>query len=346
MAADRRSRAALLAALSRSGADGAELAGLCREIAERLGLRAVALQTAQGPQFRWPPSDPPGGTPRWTWTPVLLGGEQVGRLGVDAGLLPRLGASRRELLQDVTDLLGPVLHAARLRRALEATQVRAREHAERIAATRRQAFAERDRERQELERDLHDGAQHHLVALRMGVGLLEIQLTDADPEATRSTLAHLGAGLEQAEQTLLSTAAGVCPAVLVEKGLVEALTIEFQDISGPAQIEVLTPTATGGRRFPLAVETAVYFTCLEAVNNARKHAPGARVKVSLSEGPEGLSFSVTDDGPGLDRPDPLDSFGLGNMRSRIVAAGGELRVGSALGAGTTVAGFIPIRDSL
>jgi signal transduction histidine kinase len=328
--------------VSRSGRPGGssgDLSGLCREIAERLDLRRVSLQSTDGLQFQWPAGDS-GGRTRWTRLPVSLAGEQVGVLEVDPGLIGGLGGHRRRVLQDVVDLLGPVLAAARLQRDLEYSQARAREHAERIAAARRQAFATRDRERRDLERDLHDGAQHHLVALRMGVGLLEIQLAGGDPSVIGDGLAHLSAGLEQAEQTLLSTAAGVCPPVLVDHGLVEALSAEFRDLAG--EVRVLAPALSTDRRFPLAVETAVYFTCLEAVNNARKHAPGAQVSVLLSDSFEGLSFTVTDNGPGLAQLDPLDSFGLGNMRSRIVAAGGGLELSSAVGTGTTVAGFIPL----
>jgi signal transduction histidine kinase len=88
------------------------------------------------------------------------------------------------------------------------------------------------------------------------------------------------------------------------------------------------------------VESAVWFTCLEAVNNARKHAQGAAITVSLRATARGLAFSVSDDGPGF-TVTPSAS-GLHNMRARVQAVGGTAEIRSAPGAGTTVSGFVPI----
>ncbi len=82
-----------------------------------------------------------------------------------------------------------------------------------------------------------------------------------------------------------------------------ALALELGDAGD--QVELICELDPG-QRYSLAVETAVYFTCLEAVNNARKHALGASIRVRLQEGTVGLLFTVVDDGPGLgsaDRPD-------------------------------------------
>jgi signal transduction histidine kinase len=77
------------------------------------------------------------------------------------------------------------------------------------------------------------------------------------------------------------------------------------------------------------------------VNNSRKHAPAAHVTVELSEGEHGLGFVVSDDGPGLGRPEDLESFGLISMRDRMIGAGGRLELRTGPGGGTTVEGFIP-----
>jgi signal transduction histidine kinase len=362
-----RTRAALLAILARTrpGPGGGQLTRLCQEIAEGLGVPRVALRLTEHPTehlterltggrllYQWPPGTASRWAPRLavrSFT-LSLGGEQLGVLSVDPGVLRRISGKRARLLAEVVDVLGAVLYEARLQREFDQELDAAREHAERIAAARRQAFAERDQERRDLERDLHDGAQHHLVALKMVVGLLELQLSNGDRPGVAAGQARLRSGLEQTELTLLGTAAGICPPVLVQHGLVAALTTEFQDDARQVSVRAEAPTAA--RRFPLAFETAVYFTCLEAVNNARKHAPGAQVTVLLREGAEGLAFAVTDDGPGLtghsaqqrgqEWQEPLDSFGLGNMRDRIVAAGGQLELRTATGAGTTIEGFIPI----
>jgi len=341
-------------ARTRPGPDGAGLVRLCRGIAEELNLPQVVLQvTGDGmsrrspSEFRWPDGRDFDPSPRRGFRdhPVLLSGEVVGNLRLPTGALRRLGSDQSRTLTDVVALLGPLLHLARLELQRDGALIRAGDYAERIGAARRAAFAERDQERRELERDLHDGAQHHLVALRMAVALLEMQLGTGDAATATLGLNRLRSGIAQAEQTLLSTAAGNCPPVLVEHGLGPALTAEFGGRSGslPEMIGLTVPPT--GQRVPLLVEIAVYFTCLEAVNNALKHAPGAQVEVLVREGPEGLSFSVTDDGPGVEGAESVKSFGLGNMRSRIESVGGQLDLWTQPGVGTTIDGLIPLRGS-
>jgi signal transduction histidine kinase len=200
-----------------------------------------------------------------------------------------------------------------------------------LADARLRAAADLDTERRALERDLHDGAQHHLVALGMTVGLLENVLeTGGDPQPW---LDRLGGQLDTAERSLASTAAGVLPVTLVRSGLVAALTAELDT-------ERLDADELGGRRFPSVVESAVWFTCLEAVNNARKHAAGSAVTVSLSSTARGLAFSVADEGPGF--VVTASASGLDHMRARVEAVGGLVEIRSAPGDGTTVSGFVPI----
>lgn len=322
---------------------------LCREIAEGLDLPQVTLQLSDAgsdnerpSEFHWP-SSPQGGmlSRRGLRSfPVRLAGKQVAALVIPAGAIRRLGAAELRILTDLVHLLGPVLHLARLEGERDGALVLARGHAERIAAARRQAFAERDQERRELERDLHDGAQHQLVALKMVVGLLEFHVSKGDLAAFGDGVANLQSGIEQAEQNLLSTAAGSCPQVLLDHGLGPALAAEF---GGTAQQVQLISEQAAAHRFSLPVETAVYFTCLEAVNNAYKHAPGAKVTVILRGGLEEIGFAITDDGPGLEELEPSGSFGLGNMRSRIQAVGGSLELSTVRGVGTRVEGVIPLR---
>jgi signal transduction histidine kinase len=325
----------------RLGSGAESYSRLCQEIAESLGLSQVGLLLSDGgAQFRWPVTGEADGWPRrgTRRVPIRLAGRSVATLILSGPVVRRLDPESSRVLDEIADLLGPVLELARLAAERDTALVRARDHAERIAAARRQAFAERDQERRELERDLHDGVQHHLVTLRMSVGLLDVHLGHGDLTAAGTVLASLRPGITQAEQTLLSTAAGSCPPMLVERGIAEALAAEWDDAG---QQVALVSELPAGKRYSLVVETAVYFTCLEAVNNARKHAPSASIRIRLTQGPDGLLFSVTDDGPGLDPGEPTSSFGLDNMRSRIQAAGGRLELITVRRAGTTVAGTIP-----
>jgi signal transduction histidine kinase len=96
-------------------------------------------------------------------------------------------------------------------------------------------------------------------------------------------------------------------------------------------------------RYPAEVETAVYFCCLEALQNVAKHAPDARA-VSLTVVDDGgLRFEVRDDGPGLAADLAAAGQGLTNMRDRLAAVGGELTIASEPGGGTAVSGVIPLQ---
>ncbi|MEJ2888963.1 ATP-binding protein [Actinomycetospora aeridis] len=277
---------------------------------------------------------------------VRHGDERIGTLAVDRGAGAGLDAERRTLLGDIADSLTPVLEASRLGIDLERQLRAARAHAEHIAASRRQVVAEMDHERRTIERDLHDGAQHHLVSLRLGLGLVEHHVRAGRVEKARERLADALERIATAESKLAETATGVSSLVLSERGIVPALTADFHGVHPPV---VLASELAEGRRFDPDIEAAVYFCCLEAVNNARKHAPGATVTVQFSEeaGPR-LRFRVRDDGPGFD-PAILGGAagkGMRNLSARIVRAGGGIALDSAPGRGTTVEGSVPVTPAV
>jgi signal transduction histidine kinase len=95
--------------------------------------------------------------------------------------------------------------------------------------------------------------------------------------------------------------------------------------------------------YPLEIATAVYFCCVEALQNVGKHAPGATsARVVIGERDSTLRFSVTDDGPGFRKDSARLGAGMINMRDRMAAVGGELRIRSAPGQGTSISGQIPL----
>jgi signal transduction histidine kinase len=260
---------------------------------------------------------------------------------VDRASVTRLTGDRRRLVDDLVGVLGPVLYQSRLGVQL-ADQLRStRQRAEAIVASRRRVVAEMDSERRALERNLHDGAQHHLVALRTSVGLIEHELTHGRPQAARDRLGNVLAQVDTTQRVLTDTAAGTFPIALAQRGLAPALAEQLR--AEPAVVLDLDD-AVWRRRFPLSVATAVYFTCLEAVNNARKHAPAATVRVCVRCASGGLAFSVADDGPGfgLGTGAFAEAHGLQNIADRTNAVGGTLTVRSAPGAGTTIEGLIPL----
>nr|WP_269810513.1 ATP-binding protein [Kineosporia rhizophila] len=245
----------------------------------------------------------------------------------------------RATLREVADLLGPVLENLPLQHELDRSLEEARVHAELVAAARRRAFGERDAERQEIERDLHDGAQHQLVALGMTLGLLELHAAKQNEPGVQAQIERLRSGLDRAQRTLLSSVEGGSP-LLREFGVLPALEAELRDVGPQVRLEV--GQWDGSRRYDATIELAVYFICLEGVNNARKHAPGAQVVVRLADGPYELTFSVADDGPGMEDAQMEGTSGLANMRRRITAAGGRLQIRTAPGTGTAIYGFIPL----
>jgi signal transduction histidine kinase len=188
-----------------------------------------------------------------------------------------------------------------------------------------------DAERRRVERDLHDGAQQRLVLLKLKLSSLERQIGD------NALLAEIAGDAEAALSELRDLARGLYPPLLESEGLPAALGETATRAAIPT-----TVTAEGTGRYPAELEAAVYFCCLEALQNAAKHAgPGASARVSLMADDTELRFEVTDTGLGFDPQQVNGSSGLQNMTDRIGALGGTLTVTSSPGAGTTVAAVIP-----
>ena len=209
---------------------------------------------------------------------------------------------------------------------------------EELRATRARIVATGDNERRKIERDLHDGAQQHLVALSIRVGLAR-EL--ADPEAAQR-LDDVGKELEEILEELRDLAHGLYPPLLREFGLREALASVVRRSASPATLEA---AAIG--RYSEDVEAAVYFCCVESLQNVDKHAGlGATAVVRLWERDGRLDFEIVDDGVGYDVESARHAGqGLANMSDRIAALGGTLVVESTPGRGTTVRANIPVADA-
>ena len=294
-------------------------AGLAEVVGTAAGATGCAL-TVAGERYLWG-----DGTGPWSEHPITYQGEVVGVLAI----APESAGPAAELAVAVAAPLAVVRLAAETDALRRAGDTAARE----LIDDRWRAAAEMEAERRGLERDLHDGAQHHLVALRMSLGLLEHAV--ATGGGVRERVTDLLARVDNAERVLVDTAGGVLPIALVDGGLAAALTEELT--SHP---EVVLDVAGLRRRYPAVVESAVYFVCLEAVNNSRKHAPGARVTVTVRDSYRGLEFTATDDGPGFDVA--AAGSGLHNLSARTSAVGGTVEVHSVPGQGTRISGFVPL----
>lgn len=191
-------------------------------------------------------------------------------------------------------------------------------------------------ERRRIERDLHDGAQQRLLALRMKLGVTA-RVLDHDPRRAAALLGELGADVDAALVELRALAHGIVPPLLVERGLAAAL----DDAAQRAALPTRTHLEDIGRIDP-ATERAIYFCCLEALQNAAKHAgQGARATLSLHRQGRSLCFSVEDDGAGLPPTGvALRGQGLANMHDRMVGVGGRLEIAASAQGGLRVTGTV------
>jgi signal transduction histidine kinase len=298
-------------------------------IAEGLRCRAAAVmldQDAGRAAASWPPSrelpkDPPSQV-----VEVKHQGERHGALAVWTYPDEELSADDQRVLSDLALQAGLVLHNARLTAELE-------RRLEELRASRLRLVSAQDNERRRLERDLHDGAQHDLVALRMKLGLAEGQAHSASsPLAT--VLAELRDDTAATLENIRRLSRGLYPPLLESQGLAAALAAHARRLPIPVQVSACE------RRFNYATETAVYFCCVEALQNAAKHSCAGQAWVSLTETNGNLHFEIGDNGVGFDRTKPSGGSGLQNIRDRVDALEGTLQIETGPD-GTCIRGSIP-----
>jgi signal transduction histidine kinase len=185
-----------------------------------------------------------------------------------------------------------------------------------------------------IERDLHDGVQPHLSALLVKLGIARDLAEDSE---LRALIDELGDDAAAAVKELRTLARGVYPPLLRERGLAQAL--QAFAVTAPVHVRV---EEHGDQAASPAATAAVYFTALEAIQNAIKHAgAGVTIDVTLERQPEKLAFAVVDDGPGFELRTIEVGVGLVSMEDRIGAAGGDLEIRSSPGGGTRVQGWVP-----
>jgi signal transduction histidine kinase len=192
-----------------------------------------------------------------------------------------------------------------------------------------------DEERRRLERNLHDCAQQHLVALKVNLGLVARQAEPGSPLETM--LGTLQGEADEAIDALRALAHGIYPPLLADQGLAAAL--EAQARRSPLRVEI---REDGVGRYSQDVEAAVYFCTLEALQNVAKYAATERATVELAEDGGALCFCVRDDGKGFDLAVVQRGAGTQNMADRIEALGGTFEIVSAPAAGTVVRASVPL----
>jgi signal transduction histidine kinase len=191
------------------------------------------------------------------------------------------------------------------------------------------------RGRRKIERDIHDGAQQRLVALRIKLALTADKLGTVDA-AGADALRAFGDDIDATIEEVRSFARGIYPSLLAETGLAGALKSLARGTTLPT-----TVIADGLGRYPREIETTVYFSISEALQNAAKHARGATSVTVRIWHDGGLNFEVRDDGPGFDPQATPHGAGLSSLGDRLAAVGGTIGIQSAPRRGTTIGGTIP-----
>ena len=256
-------------------------------------------------------------------------GELLGALSVTKRRNDSLTPVEEKLLDDIAHQAGLVLKNVGLTADLQG-------RLEELRASRQRLVSAQDAERRRLERNLHDGAQQHLVALKVKLGLVQM-LAGKDPEKANATLEQLKADTDEALETLRDLARGIYPPLLAEKGLPTALEAQTRRATVDVSVD-----AEGVGRYSQEIEATVYFCVLEALQNVQKYAGASHVTVRLREGDGDLRFEVVDDGRGFDVEHARRGAGLTNMADRIDSLEGSLHVTSLPGHGTNVSASIPL----
>ena len=279
------------------------------------------------------------GTPAITRVaPIAHGGELLGMVVVarPIGANPFSDEDDR-VLTELARQVGLALHNVQLDSALQASLEELQRANLDLQESRRRIVTAGDAERRKLERNLHDGAQQHLVAMAVKLRIAE-DLIDDEPREALDVIAELRSDLKDAIAELRALAHGIYPPLLSSGGLAEALPNAASRAALPTTVDV---AAVG--RFDADVEATVYFCCLEAMQNAGKHAGDqASIEVRVCHDDQGLQFEVADDGAGFDvGPHGARGHGFVNMADRLGTIGGTLSVASQPGTGTRIGGRIP-----
>ena len=272
--------------------------------------------------------------------PIEHAGEPVGDLSVAKASGDRLRPTERTLLEDLAAHAGIGLENARLSVDLEHRAEELSAQTEELRRSRERLVTVRDAQRRRLEQELRDGVGDEIAAIRDEIRDDAARVV-ADPDGVRASLDRLSDRATSALDDLREVARGIFPPLLSEEGLAAALGALARRAGPDTRLSVLG----GGTevRYDAPVETAIYFCCVQALQNAERHAPGRRVDLTLAHAPGEVSFSVRDRGSGFQVDHAEAGEGLQIMRDRMAALGGTLEIESTPGAGTTVTGALPAR---
>jgi signal transduction histidine kinase len=252
--------------------------------------------------------------------------EVLGALSVRMPANDPMDPAKERLIRDLAGQAGLVLRNANL--------------IEDLKASRQRLVTAQNEERRRIERNIHDGAQQQLVALAVKLKLAGA-LVGKDEQRAHAMLEELQAETNEALEDLRDLARGIYPPLLADKGLGAALESQARRSAVSVAIET-----DGIGRYSQEAEAAMYFSCLEALQNVAKYAEASAATIRLEQSNGTLTFDVTDDGRGFDPTAASRGTGLQGIADRLAALGGAFDVRSAPGDGTTVSGRLPVTTAV
>ncbi len=323
----------LAAGVPHRSAEALELGKKERQVVSRAGVSGGTWLDV------WIPQLAPTNSADTRVAPISHGGSLLGLIVLTRTVTS--GPASEEDDRVVTELarqVGLALHNVQLDSALQASLDVLQQTNVELQQSRLRIVSAGDAERRRLERNLHDGAQQHLVAMAVKLRMAE-ELIEDDPGEAVKVIDELRNNLKDAIVELRALAHGIYPPLLSSGGLREALPAA----AGRCALDTTVDTEGVGR-YSAEIEATVYFCCLEALQNASKHAgDDAEVAIVVTEQAGRLTFEVRDDGVGFAHdPDEGAGHGFVNMIDRLGAVRGKLAVESSPGRGTMIRGEIPL----
>jgi len=273
--------------------------------------------------------------------PVRHQGELLGALSINKRSGEALTPVEVKLLTDLAAQAGLVMRNVRLTVELKARLRESSARAAELRAARQRLVTAGNVARSQLERDIQAATEPRLLSIAGRIAGARKLIQDDATAAAATTLNELTAEANETLDLLRDLARGIYPPLLIDKGPVAALEAYLKKARVPVQLDIAGGFATN--RFDEQVEGAVYFCCVEALQNVYQHAGAAPTIVWLSATDGRVEFSITDRGPGFDQQHGELGPGLQTMSDRVRALGGSLEVRSNPGAGTTIKGSIPAR---